>query len=101
MPWVQDLSELNNMGVVLFTCITRTGRILVWGKKRLGTGRRRRALARPPESSPCRVLVVCIIAIGSPPERLLGSALSAMDDVRQGAVSLFDLMWHALQRVRF
>lgn len=76
MPWVQDLPEFNNMGVVLIACITRTGPISAWRKKRLAIGRRRKALARLPASCPYLVLVVCIIAISLPPERVVVSALS-------------------------
>ena len=75
MPWVQDLSELNNMGVVLFTCITRTEPILVWRKRRLASGRPRRVLTQVAVSSPYRVLAVCIIVIISPPERVVRSTL--------------------------
>ena len=46
MPWVQDLPEFNNMGVVLIACITRTAPISALAKKRLPDARPKR-IRRP------------------------------------------------------
>ena len=42
MPWVQDLPEFNNMGVVLIACISRTAPIGRWKRERLPVVKQRR-----------------------------------------------------------
>jgi len=60
MPWVQDLSELNNMGVVLFTCTTRIALTSGWRRRHPRGERQKQVPDRILKSIPSRDWADCI-----------------------------------------